>query len=82
MSDDLDAATDRREIVRCQGCGAPEIPEKLIEKRVANSRFVRYCPHCEALRSQYNIPAEGHEQYCLPQLADELTESDGDWYDQ
>lgn len=60
--------------VRCQGCAELVDEAKINRRRVTNSRRVRYCNRCEALRDKYNIMLEDHEQYCLPQLADELVD--------
>jgi flavoprotein len=57
---------------RCQGCG-DSVPVTAINyKRVSNSRFVRYCDQCEALRDLYDIRREDHEQYRLQEKADQL----------
>jgi NAD-dependent SIR2 family protein deacetylase len=61
-----------RDAVRCQGCGEAVETTKINRRRVTNSREVRYCNRCEALRDRYDILLEDHRQYCLPDLADEL----------
>lgn len=57
---------------RCQGCGGSVPVSDINYKRVSNSRFVRYCDQCEALRDLYDIRREDHEQYRLQEKADEL----------
>jgi hypothetical protein len=57
---------------RCQGCGDSVPVTDINRKRVSNSRFVRYCDQCEALREVYDIRREDHEQYRLQEKADEL----------
>lgn len=55
---------------RCQGCGKPGYD--LNDHRVTNSRYVTYCDQCDALREQYDIRNEDHEQYRLQELADQI----------
>ena len=61
---------------RCQGCGELAEKARMNHVSVTANRQVRYCNRCERLRDRYNILAEDHEQYCLPQLADELVEGE------
>ncbi len=59
-------------MLRCQGCADLLEESELNGHKVTNGRYVRYCDRCDALRDQYGIRREEHEQYCLPQLADQL----------
>lgn len=72
----VDQSGDGDDRERCQGCAELVEKTRMNHVSVTSNRRVRYCNRCERLRDKYNILAEDHEQYRLPQLADELVEAD------
>lgn len=69
--------TDTR-VYRCDGCGdGPFAKYEVNHHKATKGRLVRYCDQCDALRDQYDIRVEDHEQYRLQELADQLAAEGG-----